>query len=79
MTRLTLLALALALPLSAQAQETTLALPAGAEDDLRTVLENASLTLSLEAQGLSSAQDYVAAARADYSRLLAALYSEVFL
>ena len=76
MPRLSALVLALSLPLAAQAQEATLALPEGTEDDLRTVLENASLTLSLEAEGLTSAQDYVAAARADYARLLAALYSE---
>jgi translocation and assembly module TamA len=76
MTRLSFLVLALALPAAVEAQEATLVLPQGAEDDLRTVLENASLTLSLEAEGLTSAQDYVAAARADYARLLAGLYSE---
>ncbi|TNC74839.1 autotransporter assembly complex protein TamA [Rubellimicrobium roseum] len=76
MVRLCSLALATLLPLAAQAQEATLVLPSDAPDDLRTVLENASLTLSLEAEGLTAAQDYVAAARADYRRLLAGLYSE---
>ncbi|TNC52414.1 outer membrane protein assembly factor [Rubellimicrobium rubrum] len=76
MPRLPVLVLAALLPLGAQAQETTLALPPGTDEDLRTVLENASLTLSLEAEGLTAAQDYVAAARADYRRLLAGLYAE---
>ena len=76
MLRPCLLALALALPAAARAQETRLVLPPGTDETLATVLENASLTLSLEAEGLTSPQDYVAAARADYRLLLAALYSE---
>ncbi|MBP1806137.1 autotransporter assembly complex protein TamA [Rubellimicrobium aerolatum] len=75
MLRFPLLALAL-LPLAAQAQEATLVLPPGTDEALGTVLRNASLTLSLEDQGLTAAQDYVAAARADYRRLLAGLYAE---
>ncbi len=76
MARLSVLALAALLPLAAQAQEATLVLPPGTDEDLRTILENASLTLSLEAEGLTAAQDYVAAARADYRRLLTGLYAE---
>lgn len=68
--------LALAWPLAVGAQDTVLLLPATAEEDLRTALENESLTLALEAEGLTSPQDYVAAARADYRRLLAAAYSQ---
>lgn len=75
MPRRLLLALALLAP-PALGQEATLALPPGAPDDLRTVLENASLTLSLDAEGLTDPQDYVAAARADYRRLLTGLYAE---
>ncbi len=43
-------------------------------DDLRPRLENASLTASLPAQEDVAAQDYVAAARADYQRILTGLY-----
>jgi translocation and assembly module TamA len=74
MLRTTLLALAL--PATAWAQDARLVLPQGTDDTLRQVLENESLTLSLEAEGLTSPQDYVAAARADYRRLLTAAYSE---
>ena len=63
-------------PAPALAQEVTLTLPEGADEDLRTTLENASLTLSLEGEGLTAPQDYVAAARADYRRLLTGLYAE---
>jgi translocation and assembly module TamA len=76
MLRPSLLALAFALPTAALAQEARLVLPPGTDDTLATVLENESLTLSLRAEGLTSPQDYVAAARADYRRLLAGLYSE---
>ena len=44
--------------------------------DLRPALEAASLLVAQEASGEASAQDIVAAARADYPRLLAALYAE---
>ncbi len=43
---------------------------------LRPALEAASLLVAQEASGEASAQDIVAAARADYPRLLAALYAE---
>ena len=76
MARLTPLALAALVPVAALAQETALVLPPGADGDLQDLLEGASLTLSLEAEGLDAPQDYVAAARADYRRLLAALYAE---
>ncbi|WP_210528853.1 autotransporter assembly complex protein TamA [Rubellimicrobium arenae] len=76
MVRLPTFVLATLLPLAAQAQDATLVLPPDTDDDLRTVLQNASLTLSLDAEGLTAAQDYVAAARADYRRLLAGLYAE---
>lgn len=76
MLRPSLLALALALPVAARAQEARLVLPPDADDALADVLELASQTLSLEAEGLTSSQDYVAAARADYRRLLAGLYAE---
>ncbi|HSG37287.1 MAG TPA: autotransporter assembly complex family protein [Paracoccaceae bacterium] len=43
---------------------------------LRPALEAASLLVAQEAGGEASAQDIVAAARADYPRLLAALYAD---
>ena len=57
------------------AQEVTLVLPDGSEA-LRAVLENAALTLSLDETDADGPQDYVAAARADYRRLLTGLYAE---
>jgi len=47
-----------------------------ASETLRGLLEDASLTLSLDPEGDLAAQDYVAAARADYQRLLTALYAD---
>ncbi len=76
MLRPPLLALALALSPVAQAQEARLVLPPGTDRALAATLETASQTLSLDEEGLTSPQDYVAAARADYRRLLAGLYSE---
>lgn len=57
------------------AQEVSIVLPPGAED-LRGPLDAASLTTSLAAAGPTTAQDYVAAARADYRRMLTALYAK---
>lgn len=70
------IALAVLLAGPALAQEAVLTLPEGAPEELRNVLENASLTLSLEGEGLDAAADYVGAARADYRRLLTGLYAE---
>lgn len=47
-----------------------------ADDDLKDLLREASLTLSLDEDSVTAAQDYVAAARADYRRLLTALYAD---
>lgn len=59
-----------------QAQEVRLNAP-DASDDLRAALRAASLTISLTRDDEGAvAQDYVAAARADYQRLLTGLYSE---
>jgi len=62
-------------PLSLSAQDVQLNLT---EDngDLRSALSAASLSLSLIEDGAESPQDFVAAARADYRRLLTGLYSE---
>lgn len=62
-------------PLGLGAQDVQLNV-AAADDDLRSVLSAASLTISLERDGADAPQDYVAAARADYRRLLTGLYSE---
>lgn len=64
----------LAAPLSVSAQTVELITSDGPEG-LQTTLEAASLTVSLEQDGTTQAQDYVAAARADYRRLLTGLYS----
>ncbi|NCO86222.1 MAG: outer membrane protein assembly factor [Rhodobacterales bacterium] len=61
--------------MAAQAQEVTVTLPEPAED-LRGALEGAALSLTLGDTDMTAPQDYVAAARADYRRLLSALYSE---
>ncbi|WP_281985230.1 autotransporter assembly complex protein TamA [Thalassorhabdomicrobium marinisediminis] len=63
-------------PLCAAAQDVRLITPDGTEGDLRSALRAASLTLSLEEDGAEAPQDYVAAARADYRRLLTGLYAE---
>lgn len=64
-------------PTMAAAQEVVLTLPEGEADALRPALESASLILDLSRGGTDPvAQDYVAAARADYRRLLTALYGE---
>ena len=50
---------------------------AGTDDEaLSDLLRSAALTLSLGDEGEPAAQDYVAAARADYRRLLTALYAD---
>jgi translocation and assembly module TamA len=60
-----------------QAQQVTLVLPPEREG-LRDTLTEASLSLGLGAEGTVGAQDYVAAARADYRRLLTGLYAQGF-
>jgi translocation and assembly module TamA len=67
------LVLAVASP-SAQALDRLDITVAGADDLTRTV-EGASLVRSLQAQGQTAPQDLMAAARADYARILAALYA----
>ncbi|MBU2994637.1 autotransporter assembly complex family protein [Octadecabacter sp. 1_MG-2023] len=62
-------------PSALVAQDVTLELPDTAAD-LRATLRTASLTMTLEDEGTESPQDYVAAARADYRRLLTGLYAE---
>lgn len=63
-----------ALPLSAQ--QVTLTVEGGDAKGLESVLRGASLTLSLSGEGDQSAQDYVAAARADYRRMITGLYAQ---
>lgn len=58
-----------------EAQDVRLDAP-DASEDLRTALTAASLSLTLARDGADAPQDYVAAARADYRRLLTGLYSE---
>lgn len=65
------------IPASLFAQDVQLNVPDG-HDELRTKLTTASLTLALSRDGAEAPQDYVAAARADYRRLLTGLYSEGF-
>ena len=55
-------------------QEVTIDAP-GASDKLMGLLQDASLSRSIQDETEPQAQDYVAAARADYRRLLTALYA----
>ena len=66
-----------ALAPTVSAQEVQLVVP-GAPENLVSILQTASLVYALEAdpQNPASVQDYVAAARADYTRLLTGLYAE---
>ena len=67
-------AVALLAALPVAAQEVTVSAP-GAPDDLLSDLRAASLTLSTVAEGTAQPTDILAAARADYARMLGALYS----
>ncbi|MEL6572458.1 MAG: autotransporter assembly complex family protein [Pseudomonadota bacterium] len=60
---------------SISAQEVTLETEE-AGDRLQGLLRDASLSLSLNTEDAPAPQDYVAAARADYRRLLTALYAD---
>ncbi|MEL6958586.1 MAG: autotransporter assembly complex family protein [Pseudomonadota bacterium] len=59
----------------ASAQDVTLTV-SPSDDDLVATLTAASASLTLERDGATAAQDYVAAARADYEQLLTGLYAE---
>lgn len=70
--------LALAVLVTAQsgaAQQVDLILPDGATEGLQSSLESASLAASLSPED-ALAQDYVAAANADYRRILTGLYAQ---
>ena len=61
---------------TASAQEVTIRVQGG-DEDIEAAVERASLTAQLDpSQPDSTAQDFVAAARADYRRILTALYGE---
>lgn len=65
-----------ALMLTTRAVAQDISFDAGdADDTLRAVLRDASLTIAQRDDGNTAAQDFVAAARADYRRLLTALYA----
>lgn len=68
--------LALALSASAAGAVTVTISGGTADEDLQQSLRQASGLFGLEQEEDATAQDYVAAARADYRRLLTALYSE---
>ena len=79
--RRSVLALGLALAGStALSQEVTLTVDTGQQqiDGLRPAIRAASLVMGLDQTSDAGPQDYVAAARADYRRILTALYSEGF-
>lgn len=63
-----------ALMTSVSAQEVRLSLPADLED-LRAGIQDASLTYGITQDEAPLPQDYVAAARADYRRILTSLYA----
>lgn len=68
-------ALALLCPVPAVALEPVTFEVDGGGDDLLAALRNASLLVRAEAQGTTSAQDLLSAARSDYARLLGVLYA----
>lgn len=49
---------------------------ADAPDDVAAVIRDASLVASMQSEGQSNPQDILAAARADYGRILSALYAK---
>ena len=57
-------------------QTVPVALSVQGEEDLSSEIEQASLLLRAEDEGLEAAQDLIAAARADYTRIVGRLYSE---
>ena len=57
------------------AQEVTINLPEAADQDLLPLLQDAALSRSVGDETDPAPQDYVAAARADYRRLLTVLYA----
>lgn len=69
------IALALGGIADARAQNVQLVVEGG-NDALRTALEAASLLVTLATEEASAPQDFVAAARADYRRLLTGLYAQ---
>lgn len=76
MLRAACLAAALAIaPLSAAAFEGTRFETPGADADLARALQSASALRAAEAEGTTEPQDILAAARAEYGRLLGALYA----
>jgi translocation and assembly module TamA len=66
-----------AIPSGSSSQDVRLVVPQ-ADEELQKILTAASLTLALERDGADAPQDYVAAAQADYRRLLTGLYAEGF-
>ncbi|WP_425045866.1 autotransporter assembly complex protein TamA [Primorskyibacter sp. S87] len=72
--RVSLVAL-LSCPLPALALETSLSAP-GASEDLQSRLSDSSSVMSAESRGLSSPQEILAAALADYRTLVQILYDE---
>ncbi len=69
-------ALMLAAPLDVQALDRLDITVSGGLDAVTEAVRNASMTRSLQTQGTTDAQDLLAAARSDYARILAALYSQ---
>ena len=73
--KLRYLAVLCALPSAIFAQDIKFEIDGG-DDDLTASLQAASLALAIQGDDTPTAQDYVAAARADYRRLVTALYGD---
>ena len=69
-------ALCLGAPVLGHALESLRIIAPGASKDLAGALEQSSLLVSAYRDGVTAAPDLIAAARADYPRLVGALYSE---
>lgn len=65
------------IPSGSSSQDVRLVIPQ-ADESFKTALSTASLTLALQSDGAEAPQDYIAAAQADYQRLLTGLYTEGF-
>ncbi|WP_458791150.1 autotransporter assembly complex protein TamA [Yoonia sp. MH D7] len=72
---MSLLAMLIALPTAGLTQDVTLDV-IGEDEAITDALRSASLSLSLLPEDEPDTQDYVAAARADYRRLITALYAQ---
>lgn len=71
-----LASLSLVLPLALPTRAAEVTVSAGGDSDLEKQMKAASLSVSAQSEGTTDPQELIAAAQADYRRLLAALYEK---